>query len=231
MMAGMVGTIGNIGSMMISHAQTAFRVYQVVQKLQTIIDLFQLITSLTVGFPAIQQEVMKEIRNAINLGNNSRRFRSISTQDILDSLNKLAQDFVPKIAPLIASKHSIRISKALASKNLPKSNRNVIVLYMPGIEGTYTGESNLIKCPGIKFMNMDVELSITRGGGRLVGLGFAESKNKRQDKNESYQLFRVDWHASKIGHFPPYVEYFKTSSGFEFHWVIPSTIKEAQTKS
>ncbi|MDR2762300.1 MAG: RHS repeat-associated core domain-containing protein, partial [Planctomycetaceae bacterium] len=230
MMAGMVGTIGNIGSMALGHAQTAFRVYKFVQSVQTIIDLFQLISSLTVGFPAIQQEVMKEIRNAINLGNQSTRFRSISSQDILDCLNKLAQDFIPKIAPLIAGKHGSRIAVALASRQLPKSRQNVIVLYMPGIEGAYTGEK-LIKCPGLRFINMDVEISTTRGGGRLVGVGFAESKNQRRDKNESYQIFRVDWHDSRQRHLPPYAEYFKTSSGFEFHWVVPSTITEAKAYS
>jgi RHS repeat-associated protein len=230
MMTGMVGTIGNIGSMTINNAQTAFRFYQFAKTAYTIIELFQLMSSLTIGFPAIHQEIMKEIRSAINLGRNSTRFRSISSQDIFDCLNKLVQDFVPKIATLIAGKHGSRIATALTSRQLPKSRRNVIVLYMPGIEGTYTGEK-LIRCPGISFINMDVEISTTRGGGRLVGVGFAEPKNQRRDKNESYQIFRVDWHDSDIRHSPPYAEYFKTSSGFEFHWHVPSTIDEAKAYS
>ncbi|MDR2440198.1 MAG: hypothetical protein LBE12_12640 [Planctomycetaceae bacterium] len=230
MMAGMVGTIGNIGSMVISNAQAAFRVYQVVQKVQTIIELFQLISSMTAGFPAIQQEVMREITALRDMGAQATRFNKITSQDILDILNQLAVDMPTTIATLIASKHSKRIIDALSSRYLPKSKRDVIVIYMPSLEGTYTGEFNLVRCPGLTFVDMNVELSLAKGGGRVVGIGVAQNKKLRHNKHESYQFIRIDWHDTKIKHQSSYVKYFETSSGFEFHWEIPETIKEAVTK-
>ncbi|MDR2438530.1 MAG: hypothetical protein LBE12_04030 [Planctomycetaceae bacterium] len=80
-------------------------------------------------------------------------------------------------------------------------------------------------------MDMNVELSLAKGGGRLVGVGVAQNKKLRHDKLESYQFIRIDWHDSKVKHQSSYVKYFTTSSGFEFHWQVPETQKDAITNS
>jgi hypothetical protein len=201
----------------------------VADKVQDIMDMMELARSLTTGIPALRREISKAIREAVDLGQQSATFRSISREDIVDAFAQIARDMIPVIAPTLAQTHGARISQALLSRNQPLSKRDTLVIYAPTPSGRFRLDDKLIRVPGVRIADMNVEIALGGGGGRLFGFGLARSKQLREAPNESYMLLRVDWHDTRIQHGLPYAQYFTTSSGFQLHWQIPETPAEAKS--
>ncbi|MEX0725017.1 MAG: hypothetical protein WD065_02025 [Planctomycetaceae bacterium] len=227
--AGMVSSIGNIGAQIGQSASTAYRIYQLAERVQGMVSMFELAWELTNGIPGLQREIRKVLQDVHDLGPMAATFSSITMSDIVDAFEQIGRDLLPEIAPTIARTHGDRVTKALLSREGPISRQDTLVLYAPTPHGSFHIDSKLIRVPGVRIAGMNVEVAIGGGGGRLFGFGVAKSKTLRSSPNESYMLLRVDWHSSSFRHPPPYAKYFTTSSGFDLHWQIPENKKEARS--
>jgi hypothetical protein len=208
--------------------QPAIKVWQLANRLESLADLIFFFAEMPNTLPRIQQEVIKA------LSESHTRYFQITVDDILFTLQYVLIENGFDFATKIVTYHAARVAQAFTT--LGKSRHHHFVIYLPTIVATskngFTRDKVLSKIPGMAIAGFPVSISFGGRGGRLWGFGFAKDPKERTNKQNSYQLLRVDYHRLHMRdnkHQLPFSDFIQQKSHtLRYHWHIPGSSFEAR---